>query len=305
MKTKLQIDASEYNFSLDENPKIGTRFKPETPFDRFTRGIVWHDRPTDRRYVRLHTPAVENDGFRLPSFKTLVSRYLFSVKYFKETGLLIPEGYEVDHRDNNRWNDTYDNFQLLTSEDNLKKSGSLPGRLFFVMICPVCLGQWSVERECTALHHKEYEHHVYCCSLKCKITFRSTLIPYKHFLPLRIWIAQRQIYKTVKKWAYNNIEEDVQIICTEMLNFNLEEMCGRRVAYDTPQLLSELKQHMLASDLRREGKTWQDIADVFCMSYYATYSRFVSVPLTDNDCVWESYRLQHNLNEEVLPNESI
>lgn len=34
----------------------------------------------------------------------------------------IPEGYEVDHKDNNRLNNALDNLQLLTHADNVEKA---------------------------------------------------------------------------------------------------------------------------------------------------------------------------------------
>ena len=48
---------------------------------------------------------------------TSYARYLMSVKI----GQFIPEGYEVDHRDDDRTNDVIDNLQIVTAEYNRLK----------------------------------------------------------------------------------------------------------------------------------------------------------------------------------------
>lgn len=48
------------------------------------------------------------------------ARYLFSVKI----GELVPPNLEVDHKDNDKTNDSIDNLQLLTRKENVTKENS-------------------------------------------------------------------------------------------------------------------------------------------------------------------------------------
>lgn len=52
----------------------------------------------------------------------------------------IPEGYEVDHIDNDCTNDDISNLQLLTIEEHLRKTieFNTTGRTYTTLICPVC-----------------------------------------------------------------------------------------------------------------------------------------------------------------------
>lgn len=59
------------------------------------------------------------DLYNTNSDRTTISyaRYLKSV----ELGYVVPEGYEVDHKDNDKTNDDINNLQILTEEDNRLK----------------------------------------------------------------------------------------------------------------------------------------------------------------------------------------
>ena len=48
-------------------------------------------------------------------------RYLFQAQYWKDHGEWIPEGMEVDHINNNPYDDRLENLQLLTTLENIQK----------------------------------------------------------------------------------------------------------------------------------------------------------------------------------------
>lgn len=62
------------------------------------------------------------------------AKFLWEEKYGP-----VPEGYEVDHINENLADDRLDNLQLLTKSDNINKQDMLSGgRNMWVGICPVC-----------------------------------------------------------------------------------------------------------------------------------------------------------------------
>jgi predicted transcriptional regulator len=68
--------------------------------------------------VRLYNTGIEP---ATPGTQTLYSRYLFQVQYWKDHGEWIPEGYQVDHINDNPLDDRIENFQLLTPQQNIQK----------------------------------------------------------------------------------------------------------------------------------------------------------------------------------------
>lgn len=257
-----RTDINLYTDPLGENPEIGTRFKPEPPHDMFTRGTVWYDETSKRRSVTLFTPAIENDFKNSLKRNMFVSTYLFSVKYFKETGQLIPKGYSVDHKDNDKWNDTYSNFQLLTKEDNSRKEGRRVGIRWSVLICPICLKQFEIRSN--QVNSAKSIKSIFWCSNKCKLVFKATLIPYEDFKELRNWICDNQIYKIIHRYPEeHNKKELISIVSEEMLNFDLAKASGKEIAYDSLRLLDELSKKSKIRNLRMEGKTWNEISFLF------------------------------------------
>lgn len=289
---KQHLPISEYQTYLSENPTFGTYFKPEPPFAMYTRGVVWYNKSWDRRCVTLRTPTMDNSEMVMLPNSMLVSRYLYAVKLYKESGLLIPEGYEVDHRDDNKWNDTYDNFQLLTQADNIRKALAIRNYnyLNYVVICPVCLKQFETPFHSSKLR-KGRPNEILYCSMRCQILFKSTLSPYKDFISLRQWIAEKQRYQLIRRRTHKQ-QEEIDIVCEEMLTFDLATACGRPIMYDTPQLLSPIEQHKLASKLRRDGLSWSDIGARFNTVTSVVYNNFKDVPLTDNLDIWNDYTSQ-------------
>lgn len=72
------------------------------------------------------------------------AKYLMSVHLGHE----IPEGYEVDHIDDDSTNDEISNLQLLTEEEHLlKTTKSLStGRTMIKLVCPVCGNEFEREK---------------------------------------------------------------------------------------------------------------------------------------------------------------
>ena len=77
------------------------------------------------------------DLFNTNNDRTTISyaKYLMVV----HLGQDIPEGYEVDHIDNDSTNDILSNLQILTEEEHRIKTGKHnTGRTIVTLTCPIC-----------------------------------------------------------------------------------------------------------------------------------------------------------------------
>ena len=84
--------------------------KLQEPFKSlYNKGYIFI-RPDKRKYIHLRT---FNNKNKILSY----ARYLYGIKL----GYEVPSEYEVDHKDNNPFNDTINNLQLLTKVENIKK----------------------------------------------------------------------------------------------------------------------------------------------------------------------------------------
>ena len=84
------------------------------------------------------------------------ARYLWISNYGE-----IPDGYEVDHINNDRTDDRLENYQLLTGSENRRKENKLIGRAVVECTCPVCGKQFSYEKRNLSTRPNP------CCSRKC------------------------------------------------------------------------------------------------------------------------------------------
>lgn len=84
------------------------------------------------------------------------ARYLWVSNYGE-----IPDGYEVDHINNDRTDDRLENYQLLTGSENRRKENELRGKAVVDRICPVCGKQFPYEKRNLSTHPNP------CCSRKC------------------------------------------------------------------------------------------------------------------------------------------
>ena len=82
----------------------------EKPFSLlYNKGYIFI-RPDNRKYIQLYNSNTNN---KMLSY----ARYLMGVKL----GYEVPSEFEVDHIDNNPFNDSIENLQLLSKVENIKK----------------------------------------------------------------------------------------------------------------------------------------------------------------------------------------
>ena len=87
------------------------------------------------------------------------ARYLWEEAYGK-----IPDGYEVDHINNDKTDDRLENFQLLTREENINKRNSLRKRTLVKLTCPICGKEFYFEKRNLSSRQNP------CCSRQCGYT---------------------------------------------------------------------------------------------------------------------------------------
>ena len=104
-----------------------------------------------RRVVSL----VRNDGSKTC---TSYARYLMTCFI----GKYLPKDMQVDHIDNDKMNDTVENYQLLSKADNIAKGKR---RSFITLICPICTKSFS--KEVRNINHKLKQGKQPCCSRSC------------------------------------------------------------------------------------------------------------------------------------------
>lgn len=104
-----------------------------------------------RRYVHLVSP----NGRTTTSY----ARYLMATRL----GRLLGEKEQVDHIDNNKMNDSYENLQILTQKENLDKSRK--PAVLVSLVCPNCGVSFVRERRQT--HIVKGGKLETCCSRSC------------------------------------------------------------------------------------------------------------------------------------------
>lgn len=92
---------------------------PEPPYDMWEVGVV--HQPRFRRVVSFYGRKEDvPDNEKVPSI-TSYARYLYQVWLWKEKGEWIPDGYDVDHINDDPLDDRLENLQLLTNIENIRK----------------------------------------------------------------------------------------------------------------------------------------------------------------------------------------
>ena len=174
---------------------------PEEPyFPKYNRMLIYVDNNMGgRRFTRL-----TSDDQTTKRLMLSYARYIFQVDYWKKHGLWIPEGYEVDHIDNNFLNDHLSNYQLLTQSQNSQKMNSVHGCLMNVVVCSWC-GQQSVIQK-TQITSRIQENPIYpiCCSQPCarRLSNGTAILRGE----IRDWVLQHQIQYTIRthEFMYEN-----------------------------------------------------------------------------------------------------
>lgn len=91
-----------------------------------------------------------------PSRKCIsYAKYLWMSHYKMD----VPDGYQVDHINNDKTDDRIENLQLLTRADNIRKSHRM--KALSTVICPVCGKEFEFETRNLKFRPNP------CCSRKC------------------------------------------------------------------------------------------------------------------------------------------
>ncbi len=153
----------------------------EPPFDKYSGAYTYISKRDGRRNIKLYGPG-------LKSFTTTYARYIFQIDYWKKHKELIPDGYEVDHVNENKLDDRVENLQLLTVYENRQKNNFSNGSKQYVIICPVCGLLFTAEP------YNLHPESMYTCSNQCDISVRVSHIP-DH---IRKFVSNKQIKRIVK-----------------------------------------------------------------------------------------------------------
>lgn len=125
-------------------------FYLEPPYsDKWTKGYLVRNGESRNTVILYNSP----DDRSSVSY----ARYLMAVSL----GRYLAEDEHVDHKDDDKTNDVLENLQILTPEENRKKS--IKGHTFHDRICPWCKNLFKLEqRQC----HKKRKFPP-CCSRSC------------------------------------------------------------------------------------------------------------------------------------------
>lgn len=283
-------DISFYKLTLNENPEPGTRFIPEPPFSEYKRGRVYIN-IDERRTIDLRD---SNQS----AMTLLVSRYLFQVDYWKKYRKLIPDGYEVDHIDDDKTNDTLINLQLLTKSENIAKRNRTFGVLWSFMICPVCRSTFAKLPGSNQIN-PNYKGYVFCCSNRCTDLLNATLMPVGQFQDLKIFISENQIWYNERHWKHLNKKEVEDPVNEVMLNFDLEKESGKAINYDSLNHQPFHVQIQTVKKLREDGLLWEQIAEKCKTTVSYLYSALVPHIKTGRKTFQEQERLDKQADEIV------
>jgi len=155
---------------------------PQYPFNNYTKGYVYIE--GGRRICKMYNSSEQT------RLSISYARYIYSVYL----GRMLFEEETVDHRNDDRMDDRFDNYQILTPSENALKSARF-GIPSVLIICPVCIQAFNKSA-------KDYNPTIVtCCSRSCRSKFSVT--PYTE--EYRTWVrsiqAPIQIY-TIRNDVY-------------------------------------------------------------------------------------------------------
>jgi len=126
--------------------------KTEFPYNEY-KGYIVINKENRRHVCLVHTITKQRTT-------TSYARYLISVK----EGRILTNLEEVDHINGDKTDDSLDNLQILSKNENIRKSFSHRSRKMVEMTCPNCNEIFSKPLNCTHLQKKgKYTS----CSSKC------------------------------------------------------------------------------------------------------------------------------------------
>lgn len=120
------------------------------------------------------------------------ARYLVSV----EIGSILEEGWEVDHIDEDKTNDSLDNLQILTKEQHLEKSRASSKISVILLKCPYCYTEFYRESRLVNDSSK-------FCTRKCQYSsskdvtrsYKQNIIKERHYILTTEYRAHRSLLK--------------------------------------------------------------------------------------------------------------
>lgn len=139
--------------------------RAEYPYDDYYLYVIYH-KGEGRRYACLVSIKEGKKKRKTISY----ARYLMSVK----EGRILNPNEHVDHKDNNKMNDSIDNLQILTLSENNKKEGKRHGKAMVELKCPNCGVIFSRRKGNTHLVNSRKAAYTSCCK-KCNYQIQSKL----------------------------------------------------------------------------------------------------------------------------------
>lgn len=91
--------------------------------------------------------------------KTLYSISYAKYLYTSINEIDIPDGYEIDHINNDKMDDCIENLQVLSKKENFNKSKKIKETI--ELVCPVCNKVFTFEKRNLSTHPNP------CCSRRC------------------------------------------------------------------------------------------------------------------------------------------
>lgn len=195
--------------------------KLEGPYaDLFLYGIFKIHKKSGRRHVLLYNPITKESLF------IQYSRYIYTVY----TNKFIPEGYEVDHIDNNFTNDNISNLQLLTRKENYEKyrkhyTENIQQNYYTELTCNNCNKKFTrqkkrVEKEsfenaycskdCETEYRNKYKIEINCaCCNKSFLINKQTYTHYKNRNQQNFWCSDNCRIKFKERNLFNFVSKEL------------------------------------------------------------------------------------------------
>ena len=237
-----------------DNPPIGVMFVPKAPYDEYSKGRILYN-PEGRRTVML------TGAKKRSSTTVMYLRYHYATDLWYRKKETIADGYEVDHIDNDKTNDTLSNAQLLSKTDNLKKERERIGIKTAEIVCPICRSIFRTEY-CEAPNARRNEKRKYpirLCSDRCRNIYNLTIRSGDEYGDLRKWLSENQVSRILRVWSDGKemVEHDLS---NAMYEFDFEATYGHLLNRESIHLASEKDKLHKYVELHTAGLSPDEIA---------------------------------------------